>query len=136
MSHRAALLLTLVLGGCAMSGLIPDRISDEAAGPEPVNYRFVIANGLKSILGDTGLQQSGLLEITSPHRVDGIKGATWMVCLRTLSYPSRTPRSYYAVFIQNGKIVDSRASVGIDQCERRDYAPFEWSADINNPILQ
>src|SRR6185369_12979447 len=116
MHARALLLLALTLSGCSMSGSIPDWISDEAAGPEPMNYRFIVANGLSTILGarDTGVR---LLEISNPRRVDVVKGATWMVCVRSLSYPERQPRTYYSVFIQREKIVISRISVGIDQCQ-------------------
>jgi len=135
MHARALLLLALMLGGCSMSGSIPDWVSDEAAGPEPTNYRFIVANGLSDILGarDTGV---GLLEISSPRRVDVVKGATWMVCVRSLSFPARQPRTYYSVFIQREKIVDSRISVGIDQCQSEPYTPFEWSVDVDNPTLR
>jgi hypothetical protein len=135
MHARALLLLSLMLGGCSMSGSIPDWVSDDAAGPEPTNYRFIVANGLSTILGarDTGVR---LLEISNPRRVDVVKGATWMVCVRSLSYPARQPRAYYSVFIQREKIVDSRMSVGTDQCESEPYAPFEWSVDVDNPTLR
>jgi hypothetical protein len=132
MHVRALLLLALILGGCAMSGSIPDWVSDDAAGPEPTNYRFMVANGLSTILGarDTGVR---LLEISNPRRVDVAKGATWLVCVRSLSYPARQPRAYYSVFIQREKIVDTRMSVGIDQCQSEPYTPFEWSVDVDNP---
>ena len=135
MHARALLLLALMLGGCSMSGSIPDWVSDDAAGTEPTNYRFIVANGLSTILGarDTGVR---LLEISNPRRVDVAKGATWMVCLRSLSYPTRQPRAYYSVFIQREKIVDSRISVGIDQCQSEPYTPFEWSVDVDNPTLR
>ncbi len=130
----ASLLLLLVLGGCAVSGLFPDWVSDDAAGPEPANYRFIIANGLGGIIGGTDDANSRLLDITAPRRVDATKGATWMVCVKALRFPSRTPRAYYAVFIQRGRMVESRLSVVLDQCESQPYSPFEWSVDINNPI--
>jgi len=135
MHARPLLLLALMLGGCSMSGSIPDWISEDAAGPEPTNYRFIVANGLSTILGarNTGVR---LLEISNPHRVDIAKGATWMVCVRSLSYPTRQPRAYYSVFIQREKIVDSRMSVGIDQCQSESYTPFEWSVDVDNPTLR
>ena len=135
MHARALLLLALMLGGCSMSGSIPDWISDDAAGPEPTNYRFIVANGLSTILGarDTGVR---LLEISNPRRVDIAKGATWMVCVRSLSYPARLPRTYYSVFIQREKIINSRISVGIDQCESEPYTAFEWSVDIDNPTFR
>ena len=131
----ALLLLALTLGGCSMSGVIPDWTSDDAAGPEPTNYRFLVANKLDVILGAkyTGVR---LLEISNPRRVDVAKGATWIVCVRSLSYPARQPRAYYSTFIQREKIVDYRISVGIDQCESVTYTPFEWSVDIDNPTFR
>jgi len=150
MHARALLLLASILGGCSMSG-IPDWTSEDAAGPEPTNYRFIIANalvsgasgfntvsgvsGVSALVGRTNIA-SLVLEISNPHRVDVAKGATWMVCVRTLSYPARQPRSYYAVFIRHEKIIDSRISVGVDQCERETYTPFEWSVDMNNPMFK
>jgi len=135
MYARALLLLAMTLGGCSMSGSIPDWISDDVAGPEPTNYRFIVANGLSAILGvrDTGVR---LLEISNPRRVDVAKGATWMVCVRSLSFPARQPRAYYSVFIQREKIVDSRMSIGTDQCQSEPYTPFEWSVDVDNPTLR
>ena len=127
-------LLLLLLGGCAVSGLFPDWVSDESAGPEPANYRFIIANGLGGIIGGTDDPRSRLLEITVPRRVDLGKGATWVVCVKALKFPSRLPRAYYAVFIQRSRIIESRLSVVLDQCESQPYSPFEWSVDIDNPV--
>jgi hypothetical protein len=130
----ALLLMFLVLGGCGVSELFPDRISDDAAGPEPANYRFIIANGLAGIMGSKDDANSRLLEITPPRRVDATRGASWMVCVKVLRFPSRTPRSYYTVFIQRSRIIESRLSVVLDQCESQPYSPFEWSIDMNNPV--
>src|SRR6185312_4937608 len=121
--------LGLNLGGCAVSALFPDRVSDDSAGPEPVNYRFLVANALGGIIGNKDDPTSRLLEISSPRRVDAPRGATWMLCVKALRYPSRTTRGYYAVFIQRDKIVESRISVVLDQCETEPYSPFEWSVD-------
>jgi len=147
MHVRALLLLAMTLGGCSMSG-VPDWISDDAAGPEPTNYRFIVANalvngvsgvsavsGVRAIIGRSNVE-SLVLEISNPRRVDVAKGATWMVCVRTLSYPARLPRAYHSVFIRHEKIIDARISVGIDQCERETYTPFEWSVDVDNPTLR
>src|SRR3954471_2694143 len=131
MHARAHLLLALVLGGCSMAGSLPDWISDDAAGPEPTNYRFIVANGFSAVI--VRETQSRVLEITNPRRVDVAKGATWMVCVKILTYPARQARAHYAVFIRNEKVIDYRISIGTDQCEIQSYAPFEWSVDIDNP---
>lgn len=140
MHARALLLIAITLGGCSFSDM-SDWASEEAAGPEPINYRFVVANGLGAIVGGKEMQAernmgTRILEISSPRRIDSFQGAVWMVCVRSLSYPARQPRGYYSVFIQREKIVSSRVAVGIDQCEREPYTPFNWSFDINNPIFQ
>lgn len=133
--HVRALLLALMLGGCSMSGVMPDWVSDDTAGPAPANYRFIVANALDTIMGrrDPELR---LLEISAPRRADVVKGATWLVCVRALRTLTRQPRTYYAVFIQREKIVDSRISVRIDDCESQPYTPFEWTIDVDNPTLR
>jgi hypothetical protein len=113
------LLLTLTLGACSISGLLPDWTSDDVAGPEPPSYRFLIAIKLSEIVGDPG--RLGALEIAAPTRV---KGASWMVCLKAQN-GLLLPR-YYAVFFQRAQIADSRLSVLIDQCELQTYTPFDW----------
>lgn len=125
--------MMLAVGGCALPVGAPDWLSDDAAGPEPFNYRFIVANGLDLMMGGRDSQYR-LLEISSPRRVSIARGATWMVCVKALTYPSRSPRAYYAVFIQRDKIVESRLSVVLDQCEGETYTPFDWNVDINNPI--
>jgi len=135
MHFRAPLLLTLALGGCSVSGVMPDWISDDAAGPEPANYRFTVANSLDSVMGKSE-QQTRLLEISSPRRVDTMVGATWMVCIKELKYPSRLPRLYYTVLFRRETIAAARVSVGTDQCESQPYTPFEWSVDANKPVAR
>jgi hypothetical protein len=134
MRASASLLLILAaLGGCALPVGAPDWLSDDSAGPEPVNYRFIVANSLNAIMG-TRDTDSRLLEIASPRRVSMARGATWLVCVKALRFPSRQPRALYAVFIQRERIIDFRLSVGTDQCEGEVYTPFNWSRDIDNPI--
>jgi hypothetical protein len=135
MRAPALLLMFLALGGCAVPDSILEGVTDSAAGPEPVNYRFIVANGLNSIIGPRNIENR-LLEISAPRRIDAVKGAVWVVCVKALRYPSRLPRGYYAVFIQREKIVDSRISVGLDQCEAQPYSPFEWSVDMDHPVFQ
>jgi hypothetical protein len=43
-------------------------------------------------------------------------------------FPLALPR-FYSVYIQQQKIVDSRLSVLIDQCELQSYAPFDWARE-------
>lgn len=132
----AALLLPLVaLSDCAMPLSTPDWLAEDVAGPEPTNYRIIVAKGLGGIIGGKDNLQTRVLEISAPRRVDATKGAAWLVCVKYLRVPSRLPRAYYTVFIQADKIVESRLSVGVDQCETQVYSPFEWNVDANIPLL-
>jgi hypothetical protein len=131
LARALTIILALTLGGCTVSGLLPDWTSTDVAGPEPA-YRFVIANGLAAIVGDPA--KAGTFQISGARRVDSLKGASWVVCIKTQNFPL-LPR-YYAVFLQREHVVDSRLSVLIDQCELQSYSPFDWIADANAPPVR
>jgi hypothetical protein len=128
LARAFAIFSTLFLGGCALSGLLPDWTSTDVAGQEPA-YRFIIANKLKDVLGNP--EPTDTLEISQPKRIDSLKGASWRVCLKAQKFPL-LPR-YYAVFFQRGEMIDSRLSVLIDQCELQSFTAFDWRADMNSP---
>src|SRR5688572_29909996 len=106
LARAAAMLFLLMLGGCTISGFIPDWTATDVVGPEPA-YRFVIANSIKSVTGDP--EKAGAFEISGPRRIDSLKGASWVICVRTQSF-GLLPR-YHAVFMKGDHIVDSRLSV-------------------------
>jgi hypothetical protein len=126
-----AMLLVVTLGACSISGLLPDWTSPDVAGPEPA-YRFIIANGLSGIVGSPS--SAGTFEISGLRRVDSLKGSSWLVCIRVQNFP-QLPR-HYAVFFQKERVVDSRLSVLIDQCELQSYSSFDWIADANAPPVR
>jgi hypothetical protein len=128
LARALPIVMVLSLSACSISGLLPDWTSEDVAGSAPA-ARFIIANRLKDIVGDPA--SAGTFEISAPQRVDSIKGASWLVCVKTQNFP-RLPY-YYAVFIQRDRIADSRISVLIDQCELQTFTPFDWIADANNP---
>ena len=129
------LLLALTLAGCSVTGGVVDWMSDDSAGPEPINYRYVVATSLDGIMG---ARQSDLrvLELSTPRRVDLIKGAAWLVCLKSLRNSLRLPPAYYAVVIQREKIAESRIAVGTDGCEAQPYTPFDWNVEKTRPVQQ
>jgi hypothetical protein len=131
LARALAIVSMLMLGGCALSGLLPDWTSTDVAGAEPA-YRFLIANKLKEILGDPA--PTDTLQISTAKRIDSLKGASWRVCLKAQKFPF-LPR-YYAVFFQRGQMVDSRLSVLIDQCEIQFFSAYDWKTDMNNPSSQ
>src|SRR3954467_6454658 len=100
MKVRTLWVLTMTLGRCSMSDSIPDWISDGAAGPEPNNYRFLVANTMAGVL--TKQSPGRLVEITSPLRVDVAKGAMWRVCLKIPS--GEQAHAHYAIFIRNERV--------------------------------
>jgi hypothetical protein len=130
-ARASAMLLALTLGACSVSGLLPDWTSVDVAGPEPA-YRFVIANDLAAIVGDPA--KAGTFEISGSRRTNSLKGASWLVCLKIQNFPL-LPR-YYAVFIQSERVVDSRLSVLIDQCEIQSFKPFDWIVEANAPPVR
>jgi hypothetical protein len=118
----------LTLGGCALSGLLPDWTSADVAGAEPA-YRFLIANKLQEVLGDA--TPTDTLQISKADRIESLKGASWRVCVKAQKF--LLPPRYYAVFFQRDQMVDSRLSVLIDQCELQSYSAFDWKTESNNP---
>ena len=133
MHIRALYLLVVTLSGCAMSDQSSDWMSEDVAGPEPVAYRYMIASALPTIVGGSQLQ-ANVMEISSPRRVDSIKGATWLVCVKLTTQGSRREQTYfYTASIQREKIIDSRGSVGIDACEHQTYSVFDWKAELQQP---
>ena len=125
------MLMVLTLGACSISGLLPDWTSPEVAGPEPA-YRFIIANSLAGIVGSPS--GAGTFEISGLRRVDSLKGPSWLACIKVQNFP-QLPH-HYAVFLQKDRVVDSRLSVLIDQCELQTYLPFDWMADANAPPVR
>jgi hypothetical protein len=125
-----ALLLASVLastfGGCSISEFLPNWSGDGIAGPAPA-YRAIIAPQVRGIVGNSGVAP---LRISEARRVDSLKGASWLICLEVGNAP--LPR-YYAVFIQRDRVVDSRLSVVIDQCEQQPYAAFDWISEAAIP---
>jgi hypothetical protein len=120
-------LLASMVGGCSISEFLPNWSAEGVAGPVPA-YRTIIAQRVNSIVGESS---PGRVRISDARRVDSLKGASWLVCLEVGTAP--LPR-YYAVFIQRERIVDSRLSVVIDQCEQQGYAAFDWMAEAP-PLL-
>jgi len=134
MHVRAILLLALALGGCSVSGVVTDWASDDVAGPEPVNYRYMVAAGLDGVMGSKD-RDKRLLEVSPPRRVDVLKGAAWMVCVKSLQNATQV-KDYYSVTIQREKIIESRIAVRTDACEAQPYDPFDWNYDLGHPIVR
>lgn len=120
------LLSLLIVSACSIAEQRPNWMSSDVAGPEP-DHRFLVANQISAIVGDP--LKAGTLEISSARRADGMVGASWQVCIRawTVAQPPR----YFAIFIQNQRVVSSRLSVVLDRCESEAFTPFYWYVELN-----
>ncbi len=87
------------------------------------NYRRIIADNIKDIFPKD--DPPGELEISGLRMVEHLTGPAWLTCLKI---DARRKPQLYAIFIQNNKVIDSRASIVIDQCQRESYGPFELPA--------
>jgi hypothetical protein len=112
----AALLLTFVLlplSDVAVSEEMP------ASGADP-SWNKIVANHLKSIFKNRATYDA--FAISAFRWVHSLKGWVWMTCVRFED--NGHPRTY-AVFIQDGKVIDGRYAVQIDACNTETYAAFD-----------
>jgi hypothetical protein len=152
---RAYLLaLTLTLGDCSASEVVQNWTSVPAAPKSTLelsqpNYRRVVADNLKNIFRNAESLRD--LEISEARPVDHVEGPAWITCLKFRVHvdqvinqsPSNTNTTepvagesssitngspqYYAIFIQDDKIIDSRLGVLLDQCRTQTFQPFDPS---------
>jgi hypothetical protein len=88
--------------------------------PEPdPGYNDVVAKHLKDTLKN--LASLDAFAISAFRWVSSLKGWSWMTCVRFEE--NRHPRML-AVFIKDGKVIDSRYAVQIDDCNTKTYAAF------------
>ena len=148
---RAYLLaLAVSLSGCSAGEVLQNSTSSPAMPPAPdlsqPNYRRLVADNIKTIFVSSASLDD--LEISEVRRIDHVKGPAWITCLKfylqinpdptatgepgaTSSLPGTTNRGgpqYYAIFIQDNKVIDSRLSVVIDQCHSQTFQPFDLNA--------
>jgi hypothetical protein len=128
--------LAAILSGCA-AGHVIESLPDPATQvdlAEP-NYRQIIAENIATIFPTPS--PLGMLEISGIWRTNHFKGPAWATCLKI--HAENAPQEY-AVFIQDGKIIDQRVGVAVDRCNQQSYQPFEPSNFIqqanSNPAQQ
>lgn len=107
-----AILLTGLTAAC--SATLPSTQITSASAVPPDNYRKIISSGIPATIAK-GAQVSELQKTVAAQSGD------WFVCLKSDNKPND---GLFAVFIENGKIVDFRRSVGIDRCESAIYSPL------------
>ena len=103
-----------------------------SGGPIPdlsqPNYQRIITDNIGTIFPKG---PPGELEISGVRMVDHLKGPAWITCLKI---DARGKPQHYAIFIQDGKVIDARASMIVDQCQKESYEPFELPAGRRSPI--
>lgn len=118
--RACVLALALMLCGCSASEIVQNWSNAPVADLSEPNYRRIVADNLKTLFpNDIAL---GDLEISGVRLVDHLKGQVWRTCLKL---DAHTRPQHYAIFIQSGKVIDSRASIIIDQCGKEAYEPFD-----------
>ena len=128
MRSRALLvILALTFAGCSVLDMAFPPSTDDVSEVAPP-YRRIIASRLGHIAGDTA--RVGVLQISGARRVEHLRGASWLICLKTSAFLQ--PR-YYAIFIQGEQLVESRLAVVLDRCEEQPYDLFNWLVEIAKP---
>jgi hypothetical protein len=138
MKSPLPVLFASLLGAC--SNMSPDTGANPAglqswAQPPPRNYRQIIADELSGAFKvqtaapsnqqadaprDTPMSPIGT-QVSELRKTSGPQMGDWMACLR-VNGPNNV--LYVAVFFEDGKILNYRTAVVIDQCPNATYGPL------------
>jgi hypothetical protein len=111
----------------ACSGILPSTQLTTASTPPPAaapaaplatppaDYRKIIRAGVPAPMTN-GAQVSELRKT-----IGGGQSGDWIACMKSDTKPYI---GFFAVFIENDKVVDFRRAVGIDRCEAAIYSPL------------
>jgi hypothetical protein len=114
----AALLLTLaVLPACGELALPKEAAPPLGADPA---YNELVARHLKTVFKNRGSYDT--FDISGFRWVHSVKGWSWLACVR---FQDRGHPRTYALFIQDGAVVDDRFAVQTDACDTQTYSPFD-----------
>ncbi|MGZ8325829.1 MAG: hypothetical protein ACXWU8_10825 [Rhodoplanes sp.] len=119
-----ALALAASLIGCSSSPSLDDAFEEALMlSPEPLPpYRKLVAAALK------GFKEQGELtnlEISEPRWAERLGGPAWLVCVK---FNPSTNSYYYAFYIKQEKVIETRFAVGTDRCGQRTFAPFDLAS--------
>ena len=109
-------LLAISLAGltAACSATLPSTQITSASAVPPDNYRKIISSGIPAIIAKQA-------QVSELQKTQGAQLGDWVACLKSDNKPND---GLFAVFIENGKIVDFRRSVVTDHCESAIYSPL------------
>jgi hypothetical protein len=107
-----AILLASVTAAC--SATLPSTQLTPASAVPPADYRKIISTGVPATIAKEA-------QVSELQRTKQAQPGDWFACLKSDNKPND---GLFAVFIENGKIVDFRRSVRIDHCESAVYSPL------------
>ena len=114
-STKDFLLATLLAGlTAACSATLPSTQITPASAVPPDNYRKIISSGIPATIAKQA-------QVSELQKTQGAQLGDWVACLKSDNKPND---GLFAVFIENGKIVDFRRSVVIDHCRSAIYSPL------------
>jgi hypothetical protein len=115
--HGAGVAFLLIVGLLPLSNVaVPQEMP--TSEPDP-SYNGLVAKYLKDNFKN--LASYDAFAISAFRWVSSLKGWSWMTCV---SFEENRHPRMYALFIKDGKVIDSRYAVQIDACNTQTYAPF------------
>jgi hypothetical protein len=123
----AALLLAITFLPACSNIALPQEDAP-ATGADPA-YTKLVAGHIRATFKAYAAYEA--YEISGQRWVHAIRGWSWLACVRFQDHGR--PR-IYAVFINNGAVVDSRYAVRTDDCDLQPYAPFDPSSGALHPM--
>ncbi|HEY1474449.1 MAG TPA: hypothetical protein VGF53_10230 [Pseudolabrys sp.] len=107
-----AILLAALTSAC--SGVLSGAQLTTMPATPPADYRKIISTGAPAPM-TAGAQVSEL------RQTSGSQSGDWFACVKSDTAPYV---GFFAVFIENEKVVDFRRSVATDRCEAASYSPL------------
>jgi hypothetical protein len=123
----ALLLAVALLPGCSDVALPSEEMPKSGAYPW---YNDLVAQHLKAFKDPASYDA---FEISAFRWVHSLNGWSWITCVRFQDHGH--PRMY-AVFMKDGKVVDSRYAVQTDACNTQEYIPFSAMGSLRAGVLK
>ena len=103
------------------------RIACAPSSAVKPNYRQIVAENIATVFPNPA--PLGTLEISGVWRTNHLNGPAWITCLKI--HAENAPQEY-AIFIQDGKIIDQRQGVLLDRCKQQTHQAYEPSSFIHH----
>jgi hypothetical protein len=109
-------IVALALLGACTSLLSPDMPTESET--RPADYQVLVAKDLANLKDRASM---GSLEISPLRRTRLAQPGDWMACVRTTIQERPT---YLAFFMREGRVLDRRLAVLIDECVQEQFQPL------------